>query len=326
MHLTDGTLRANLDGEYHDGAEHVGTCRSCRMRRDRIGSDAAFVAARLRVLDAGVARFATPPTRRRARTWVAATMLLALAVPAVVVGRAASTRWFPQEPAPLALDHQDYARFVRPGSTHETTAGHPRTRVAADAAAASRLSGFTVRVPQRLTPDLEPRATFIVRGAFAYRYRIDRRDGVAAHVTPAVTVSYRDVRSPHAARLTIVEQRIPTFHVFGTDERTIVRELSERAGLSDSAMSAWSSATGDARTIPVAFDRRTQTAKTTYVGTARALLIEKRDGSAGTITWTSDGVGYSIAAPYSGEALQRVAQSLVQLPVTSRRRSTALRP
>lgn len=212
MHLNEGQLRAYLDDESAERAtveRHLAMCADCRTRADEMTTRAEFISARFAALSfaanpispqGALARFKTRHLRKEIplmhkifapRYRVAWTMIALVALIAVSMSIPPVRAWAEGmlaqfrvskitvvsiDPTRLnelvggsALDKQ-ISQLLSDSVTVTKKPGEPR--VAANAAEASKLAGFTVRLPSSRTD--APQLTVQDSAAFQFVVKRDR--------------------------------------------------------------------------------------------------------------------------------------------------------
>ncbi len=207
-HLTDGQLRAALDGELSPGPlEHLNTCASCRTRLEQIRAQIRPAAENLSFLAASLPQAAPDPRsalnafyqRNRiqkensmfkrmfaspiVRLGLAVVLILAVAL-SIPATRALADQLLSlfriQQVVVLPVDYtgiqqltgnealgKQISTLISSSISMDQKPGSPVD--AADAAQASQLTGFTVRLPAGMTP-----SRISVENAFNFTFKIDR--------------------------------------------------------------------------------------------------------------------------------------------------------
>lgn len=208
QHLSDGQLRAALDGELAEAElQHVNTCPTCQARRERIRLQVRPAAERLSFLIAS-AQMRTPDAgsalehfiRRKTiqkensmlkKLFASPILQIGLAIVLIlaVVLAVPSTRALAdqllnlfrvQQVVVVPIDYtgiqqltgndtfgKQISDLISSSTTVSQKPGEPTT--VTDADQASQLAGFTVRLPQGMTP-----TRISVENAAAFTFKIDR--------------------------------------------------------------------------------------------------------------------------------------------------------
>ncbi|MEW6406861.1 MAG: hypothetical protein AB1649_34220 [Chloroflexota bacterium] len=360
-HLTDGELRASLDGELD--SDHLAVCPECQARQRQMLAESQRTAQRLSFLAP-----TEEPVPAAHRAWSRLIQRLeiqketsimkrifafpAVRVAAVVTLLLALVLAFPstralasellnlfrvQQVAVVPVDFtgleqltgndalgSQFSEMI--SSSIEITEEPEESQLAADAAEASELAGFTVRLPGEMTP------SFIsVSGSGAFTVTVDRDkaqalldeagrsdlvlpdsiDGaeISVEIPSAVSTAYGDCPTPegedaenldrhYSDCVILVQIPSPTVNApADVDVAQLAQVALEFTGMSREDAAAFTSTVDWTSTLVVPIPRNSAThEQVTVDGVTGTLITRTADGvSQYVLMWVKDGIVYAIS-------------------------------